>query len=79
MGVVSAVAANGTRGFANGFAIMEKIRKITPSRIVSTLAESGSSGKAHVLGVAVRFKYPTGITIDLAVNLYVAELFNQVI
>lgn len=54
------------------------IRKVTPARVVTTVAGlSGSPGDTNAAGAAARFQFPTGIDIDTAGNLYVADYFNQ--
>ncbi len=53
-----------------------KIRKITPSGVVSTLAGS-TQGDTDGTGIAAQFNYPTGIAIDVSGNLYVAENNNS--
>lgn len=52
-----------------------KIRKITPSGFVSTLAGS-FQGFADGTGTSARFDYPKGITIDTKGTIYVADTFN---
>ncbi len=54
-----------------------RIRKITPSGVVSTLAGSGSIGSANGTGTAASFYTPTGITIDGSGNLYVSDYNNH--
>jgi sugar lactone lactonase YvrE len=53
-----------------------RIRKITPSGNVTTIAGS-SRGYVNGQGTAVQFNYPYGITIDSSDNLYVADSFNN--
>jgi sugar lactone lactonase YvrE len=56
------------------------IRKITPVGLVSTLAGSaGVSGSADGNGTAARFDQPTGVAIDGAGNVYVADSNNNTI
>lgn len=55
------------------------IRKITPGGVVSTLAGSGSAGSADGTGVAASFSGPTGITVDIGGNVYVADKNNHII
>ena len=56
------------------------IRKITPSGIVTTIAGMvGVAGSSDGVGAAALFDRPTGITIDLAGNLYVADSRNHTI
>jgi sugar lactone lactonase YvrE len=56
------------------------IRKITPAGIVTTLAGSSTNaGYADGTNGTARFWRPTGIALDSATNLYVADNGNQVI
>lgn len=54
-----------------------KIRKITPTGIVSTFAGNGTFGSVDGTGTNARLYYPTGITIDPNDNLYVADYRNN--
>ena len=55
------------------------IRKITPDGIVTTLAGSGSPGRADGTGRAASFDLPTGVAVDLFGNVYVADSGNNAI
>ncbi|WP_161991989.1 IPT/TIG domain-containing protein [Flagellimonas algicola] len=55
------------------------IRKIGPNGRVSTFAGNGVAGDADGLGVRARFKFPQGLTIDGADNIYVADTGNHAI
>ena len=55
------------------------IRKVTASGVVTTLAGSGSPGYANGSGSAAMFTFPSGITVDGAGVVYVADTDNQVI
>jgi PKD repeat protein len=56
----------------------ETIRKISPSRVVTTLAGApGVSGSANGSGGAARFDDPTGLAVDSAGNVYVGDTQND--
>ena len=56
------------------------ISKITPAGVVSTLAGSiGSTGSTDGTGSAARFNQPTGVAVDAAGNVYVADQSNHTI
>jgi sugar lactone lactonase YvrE len=57
------------------------IRRITPGGIVSTYAGiAGSSGTTNAtIATNARFNRPSGVTLDSAGNLYVADTFNHTI
>ena len=54
-----------------------KIRKITPAGVVSTLCGSGAVGAADGTGTAASFSYPAGIAVDSTGNLYIADVGNN--
>ncbi|PKV50335.1 NHL repeat-containing protein [Aquimarina sp. MAR_2010_214] len=54
-----------------------RIRKITPARVVTTLAGSGVSGSANGTGTAARFSTPRGIAVDASGNVYVSDYGNH--
>ena len=54
-----------------------RIRKITASGVVSTLAGSGTSGYTDGTGTSAKFSSPNGVAVDGAGNVYVADYFNH--
>lgn len=56
------------------------IRRITPAGVVTTLAGmAGLTGSADGVGAAARFDYPTGVAVDAAGDVYVAETHESTI
>jgi len=56
------------------------IRALTTANVVSTFAGSaGNSGSADAVGAAARFNLPTGLAVDNAGNVYVADTTNNLI
>ena len=55
------------------------IRTISPAGLVSTLAGSGTSGSANGVGTTASFSLPTGVAVDAAGNVYVADVGNNLI
>ncbi|TCC99446.1 DUF6443 domain-containing protein [Pedobacter hiemivivus] len=54
-----------------------RIRKISPSGMVSTFAGSGAAGSANGTGMAASFQSPIGLAFDGSGNLYVADYSNH--
>ena len=53
------------------------IREISPAGVVSTFAGSGLPGSANGTGTKASFNGPTGIAVDAAGNVYVADYGNN--
>lgn len=70
------VAADGTVYIAD--TTNHRIRAVTPTGAVTTIAGS-TAGLADGVGTAAQFNAPSGIDIDPAGNLYVADTGNHVI
>jgi streptogramin lyase len=87
-GTGSAASFNGASGVAvdgagNVFVAdsgNNTIRKVTPAGVVTTLAgTAGSSGSADGTGAVARFYWPSGVAVDEAGNVFVADTKNNAI
>jgi sugar lactone lactonase YvrE len=56
-----------------------KIRRITPAGVVSTIAGGSLPGSSNGPGWRARFNFPTGIWVDSEGNVYVADSGNNMI
>ena len=74
-GVATDLAGNVYVADANN----SRIRKISPSGQITTIAGSGNVGSTNGSGVAASFNNPTGVAVDVAGNVYVADEGNQLI
>jgi streptogramin lyase len=55
------------------------IRKISPAGAVTTIAGSGVKGAGNATGVTASFNTPSGVAVDAAGNVYVADENNNLI
>lgn len=56
-----------------------KIRKITPSGIVSTLAGTGAIGSTNGAALSATFRYPDGAIVDSNGNIFITDQSNHTI
>ena len=57
----------------------QRIRKVSPGGVVTTLAGSGTGGFADGTGTGASFYDPTGVAVDSRDNVYVADYSNFII
>jgi sugar lactone lactonase YvrE len=55
------------------------IRKISPARVVSTLAGNGNIGSSNGIDTAASFYFPNSLAVDAAGNVYVTDDINNLI
>lgn len=55
----------------------QNVRKVDPSGVITTLAGSGIGGFQDGPAASAKFNFPTGITVDAAGNVYVADVLNN--
>ena len=56
---------------------VHKVRKVSPTGVVTTLAGSGSATWTDGTGTAAAFYQPTDVVVDTAGNVYVADMVNN--
>ncbi|HDR9100769.1 TPA: hypothetical protein QDB15_004124 [Burkholderia vietnamiensis] len=71
------IALDGTGNVYVADATGGRIRKISPTGVVSTLAGSGVPAYGDGTGAAASFKRPIGIAVDQSGNIYVADWGNN--
>lgn len=59
-----------------GDQLNNRVRKMTPAGVVTTLAGSGAADFAEGTGAAASFNDPLGVTVDPSGNVYVADYIN---
>jgi serine/threonine protein kinase, bacterial len=73
------IAADASGNLYVGDQFNEKVRKVTPAGVVTTLAGNGNWGSVDGTGTSATFYYPTGVTVDASGNLYVTDLGGNTI
>jgi sugar lactone lactonase YvrE len=73
----SGLAIDSAGNFYVGETVGQKIRKITPSGEVTTLAGAGTVGSTDGTGAAAKFNGPYGLLVDADGNLIVADTENH--
>ena len=54
-----------------------RIRKVTPTGVVTTLAGNGAAAEMDGTGTNAEFNYPIGVAVDNAGNVFVSDLYGN--
>lgn len=75
---VKGIAVDGAGNLYIADAHNQRIRKVTPAGIISTVAGNGQTGFSGDGGVATsaRLNYPSDVAVDATGNLYILDTFN---
>ena len=73
------VAADGFGNVYVADTLNQRIRKVAPGGVVTTLAGSGTRGFADGTGTTAKFTYPYGVAADGSGNVFVADSGNHAI
>ncbi|HEY4111881.1 IPT/TIG domain-containing protein [Puia sp.] len=73
----SGVAADGHGNIYVADLINQRIRQISPTGVVFTIAGDGVQGFKEGVGTNAEFNYPSGIALDGAGNIYVVDAGNH--
>jgi len=71
------ICMDGTGNLYVGDALNEQVKKIAPDGTLTTLAGVGTQGFMDGPGSGARFNTPSGLVLDAAGNLYVADMGNS--
>jgi serine/threonine protein kinase, bacterial len=78
-GLPTGVASDASANLFVTDSATNKLRKVIPTGVVTTLAGSGSVGFADGAGASAEFNSPTGIASDATGLSYVADTYNNAI
>ena len=73
----SGITMDGSGNLYVGDVENNRIRKVSPSGVVTTLAGSGNRAYADGTGTAASFSYPKGVAVDGSGNVYVGDQSNH--
>lgn len=67
------IAIDGSNNLYVADTVNNRIRRITPQGIVTTIAGSGASGSSNGIGSSATFNVPTGIVVGVSGNIFVVD------